>query len=242
MRRYLRPLWWQLSRPVALPRARARVEALRRQPTLESFVHGLWEYDAPGVYREIAPMQIESEFRELLEAVATIRPQTVLEVGTATGGSLFGLAHVASPTALLISLDLPGGQFGSGYPAPRTALYESFAAPDQTVRLLRGDSHSEEMRDRVLETLQGRPLDVLFIDGEHSYDGASTDFELYAPLATELIAMHDVNPHPDFGTHRLWQEARRRYEADGWTAHEIVHRADRPGYGIGVLTPPGTTG
>jgi predicted O-methyltransferase YrrM len=240
MRRYLRPVWWRLSRPVLFPVARRRARATASEPSLDRFVHRLWEYDGPSVYAEIAPMQIESEFAELLRVVAERRPSIVLEVGTATGGSVFGLAHVATRDALLLTIDLPGTQFGSGYPPPREALYRSFASEGQTIELLRGDSHSDVMRDRVLERLSGRSVDLLFIDGEHSYDGSRRDFDLYAPLVGDhgAIAMHDVNPHPDFGVHRLWQEIKGGYEAKGWVAHEIVHRADRPGYGIGVLASP----
>jgi predicted O-methyltransferase YrrM len=244
MRRYLRPIWWRVARPVHLPMARRRIAATAARTSLDEFVHALWEYDGPSVYAEIAPMQIESELAEFLGVVAERRPRVVLEVGTATGGSLFGLAHVASPDAFLFTIDLPGAQFGSGYPPPRAALYRSFASEGQTIELLRGDSHSAEMRDRVLEQLGGRSIDLLFIDGDHSYDGSRRDFELYAPLVGDdgAIAMHDVNPHPDFGVHRLWQEIRGGYEEKGWTAQEIVHRADRPGYGIGVLASSTSAG
>jgi 2-keto-3-deoxy-L-rhamnonate aldolase RhmA len=34
----------------------------------------------------------------------------------------------------------------------------------------------------VKEVLGGQPLDYLFIDGDHTYEGVRKDFEMYGPL------------------------------------------------------------
>ena len=70
----------------------------------------------------IAPWQVVSELRGFLSRAAEARPAAVLEIGTAAGGTFFGLAHVAEPDALLVSVDLPGGEFGGGYPWSRASL------------------------------------------------------------------------------------------------------------------------
>src|SRR4051812_36376995 len=69
-----------------------------------------------GFWRAISPIQNQYEFLQLLSRVKQLRPARVLEIGTASGGSLFALTRVASPEAHLISLDLPGGPGGGGYP------------------------------------------------------------------------------------------------------------------------------
>ena len=53
----------------------------------------------------------------------------------------------------------------------------------------------------VRELLGGEPLDFLFIDGDHSYDGVRQDYESYAPLVRPggLIGFHDIAEPPGGG-------------------------------------------
>ena len=67
--------------------------------------------------RFIRPLQSRMELEGLLGEVARLRPSTVVEIGTASGGTLFMLTRVASTDATIVSIDLPGGAFGGGYPA-----------------------------------------------------------------------------------------------------------------------------
>lgn len=55
-----------------------------------------------------------------------------------------------------------------------------------------GDSSKRETVEKLEAHLAGRPIDLLFIDGNHSYSGVKADFELYAPLTKHLIAFHDI--------------------------------------------------
>jgi predicted O-methyltransferase YrrM len=192
-----------------------------------------FEFDFEGV--SIAPMQIRSEIERLLAEVERRRPRTVLEIGSAQGGTLFLFTQVAAPDALLISVDLPGGGFGGGYPAARARLYESFAREGQTIELLRGDSHTAETRDRVTALLGGRPVDFLFIDGDHTKKGVETDFNMYSELVAPggAIALHDIVPGSEVlvgGVPEFWQELRAGREVE-----EFVEDWEQGAYGIGFI-------
>jgi predicted O-methyltransferase YrrM len=183
----------------------------------------------------IQPWQYQEEFLSLARLVAGRRPRTVLEIGTADGGTLFAHARLAADDAIIISIDLPEGPFGGGYPRWRAPLYESFALPGQQIELLRLDSHAPTTVDRLMSALDGRRIDYAFIDGDHSYEGVRKDFELCLRFASDdaVIAFHDIVEHPvETGceVHVFWREIREKY------AHvEYIRDPDQDCYGIGVL-------
>lgn len=188
-----------------------------------------------GPGQPVFAMQRPPEIAGFLERVAALRPKVVVEIGTASGGTLFLLTRVAAPDALLVSLDLPGGSFGGGYQSWRKPLYRSFARGDQRIVLLRGDSHSSEMAARLRETLAGRPVDLLFIDGDHRYEGVKADFETYSPLVHPggIVAFHDIVPdpvQPGMEVSRFWKEVAARHPSE-----ELIADPNQIGYGIGVL-------
>jgi predicted O-methyltransferase YrrM len=190
-------------------------------------------FDFEGV--TIAPMQIRSEIARLLQELEPWRARTVLEIGTANGGSLFLFCEIAAPDAHLVSVDLPGGLFGGGYEATRQPLYDSFARPGQRLDLLRADTHDSGTKKRVEELVGGREVDVLFIDGDHSRAGVESDYRAYAPLvrAGGAIAFHDVHPGPSSlvgGVPEFWNELKATVEHE-----EIVDSDAQEGYGIGLV-------
>ena len=167
---------------------------MRRATSVDAALDLAYGFRFAGV--NFIPWQERSEIRSLLELVALTRPRVVLEIGTSNGGSLFLLAQVAAADAVIVSVDLPHGRFGGGYPRWRGLLYHGFATKLQQIRLLRADSHRQETLDAVRTALEGRPVDVIFIDGDHTYRGVKQDFEMYRPLVRSggIIAFHDIVP------------------------------------------------
>lgn len=182
--------------------------------------------------------QHPGEIAAAILAVHGLRPKTVLEIGTAWGGSLFCWAQAADPEALLISVDLPGGDGGGGYSPEFVPHFRNFLFDGQTLSSILGDSHSPAMLNEVVNTLGGRQVDFLFIDGDHSYEGVKTDFALYSPLvaAGGMIMFHDTRPRtsPDpitpIEVPRFWDEVK-----DDYRHQEFVGEPIRDGMGIGVL-------
>jgi predicted O-methyltransferase YrrM len=167
-------------------------------------------------------MQVRSEIDDLLRRLESERPRTLLEIGTANGGSLFLFTRVADDDATIVSVDLPGGSYGGGYSSLRTRLYASFARPRQRLHLLRADSHDRSTRDEVERALAGRSVDFLFIDGDHSLEGVRADFDLYVPLVRDggTVAIHDIVPGSRElvgGVPQFWREVAEQYaERRSW--------------------------
>jgi predicted O-methyltransferase YrrM len=181
----------------------------------------------------IRPIQVPSELHRIGEIVASICPKKVLEIGTFQGGTLCILARLSAPRATIISIDLPGGKFGGGQSRVRSLLYHTFGKSFQRMHLIRGDSHSEEVAARLRRITQS--LDVLFIDGDHTYEGVKRDFLLYAPLVRPggIVAFHDIAEHPKetgCDVARFWNEVKTSYRHE-----EIIENREQRGWGIGVL-------
>lgn len=183
----------------------------------------------------IRPVQVPEELIRLFEIVSTLQPKNTLEIGTYSGGTLFMTCRVADPEATVISVDLPGGGFGGGYVWPRKFVYRKFTKNNQSLHLLRRDSHDANTRDLVRSLLANRPLDFLFIDGDHTYDGVRADFETYGPLVRSggIVAFHDIANHPPelkCEVNRFWNEIKLRHRC-----LEIIKDPLQGWAGIGVL-------
>jgi predicted O-methyltransferase YrrM len=176
---------------VAAMRLRRRVKST---VGIDPLLDLAYEFDVLGL--KIDPWQVRSEIRGLLTTLEEDPPRRILEIGTANGGTLFLFAQVAAKTAHVISVDLPHGEFGGGYPPRNIPLYKAFRQKGQRFNLVRGDSHSPQTFERVARLLGGEQLDLLFIDGDHTYEGVKSDFETYSPLVRPggLIGFHDIAP------------------------------------------------
>jgi hypothetical protein len=187
---------------------------------------------ANGFFR---PLQVPSEIRRALEEVEKERPHRILEIGTALGGTLFLLSRAADEDAILISLDLPGGKWGGGYSRWKTFVFRRFSLARQVLYFVRDDSQNLRCCDRVKTLLDGSLLDVLFIDGDHSYEGVKRDFTLYRDLVRSggLILFHDIahhRPERRCEVDCFWREVKDRYPS-----LEIIENPNQGWAGIGVL-------
>ena len=161
-------------------------------------------------------MQKPSELAELIGLLQERPPMTAVEIGTARGGTVYVWCEVADPRATIVSIDLPGGSFGSGYSEAEIPAPDAYGKPQQELRFLLADSHDPATRAELQQILRGSSIDFLMIDGDHSYDGVKRDFELYSPLVAEdgLIAFHDIAPHSTAAgceVQRFWTELRQSH-------------------------------
>ena len=183
----------------------------------------------------IEPMQKKQEIVEFLKFLRSRNIKAFMEIGTANGGTLFLLCRALPQDAFGISLDLPGTVFREGYQSYKLPLYLSFARGEQRLEFIRADSHSPQTLESARALLGGRKLDLLFIDGDHRYEGVRKDFEMYSPLvrAGGIVAFHDITLNTDDGgceVKKYWEEIKKSQK------HlEIIGSGPEGSYGIGVL-------
>lgn len=178
--------------------------------------------------------QSRFEILGLIDRLKRESPRVICEIGVAEGGTNFVLTHALPDVELVLGIDL----FVQG----RSRL-RYFARPDQRLHYFNGPSQSAGMLAQIGAALAGRKLDLLFIDGDHSYAGARDDFLGYRQFVREdgTIAFHDICP--DFMTRYgrpsanlagdvpvLWQKLRRTYPYE-----EFIENKDQDGFGLGAI-------
>jgi cephalosporin hydroxylase len=182
----------------------------------------------------LGPHQKRSEIERLIEFAQARNPKTALEIGMAEAGTTFLLKERISSLNLLMGVDIH---------LHNVFILEAFNRRGCHLRFFEGDSSSQQIKKGVVDSLAGRKLDLLFIDGDHSYEGVKSDFENYKALVSEggMIIFHDICE--DFnkrygvfsvnyagGVPQFWQEIKGSYEH-----HEFVDNPDQDGFGIGCL-------
>jgi hypothetical protein len=55
-----------------------------------------------------------------------------------------------------------------------------------------GNSRDQATLARLGVMLHGRPIDLLFIDGCHTYQGVEADYKIFGPLVRHIIVIHDI--------------------------------------------------
>lgn len=176
------------------------------------------------------------ELTQLLVEMSRLRPASIFEIGTHRGGTLYCWSRVLPPDGTLMSLDLPADP--SDVHTTAEALEKLIASKAQKRSFIRDDSHSAATLEKVKTALGGKPVDFLFIDGDHSYEGVKLDFEMYHGLVRSggLVAFHDIAPNPEvreYGVARFWQELKKSHRT-----HEFIdpHPVGPAGMGIGVVS------
>lgn len=169
----------------------------------------------------LGALQKPKELELLFAFLYGVDLKNILEIGTARGGTLWALCQIASKKANIISLDMPGGQYGAmDYIEGKEDLerLKDFASPEQKMHIIRQNSHSDSTFRKVKKILNQSKLDLLFIDGDHTYSGVKADWEMYSPLVREagFIVFHDIldqdELYPGCKVDEFWKELKNQNE------------------------------
>lgn len=202
----------------------------------------------------VQALQHRAEFTDFLEYLRDEDPSTVLELGLFLGGTTYVWARALERTRQVVSVDQP--VWPEQVLRGRRALYPTFDA-DTAIDVVYGDSHAEATYEAVDAALDA-PVDVLFVDGDHTYDGVVDDFETYRRLVGEggVVAFHDIRRHaddraeraarlaavddldpeyvtvgrPEWGVSEFWADVRSAYDT-----REFLSHPEQLGRGIGVV-------
>jgi hypothetical protein len=160
--------------------------------------------------------------------VDALRPATFVELGCHSGNSYSSFAQAVQ------TLDLPTTCYAvdTWLGDPHAGTFdESVFAEWFEYHERRFTSFSRLVRstfDEALEHFPDGAIDLLHIDGYHTFDAVSHDFEAWRPKMSGrgVVLFHDINVREkDFGVWRLWERV----------ARESPSFAFRHGHGLGVL-------
>ena len=157
---------------------------------------------AAGVSHKI--QQKIEEWKSFLEFAINQNVKMAMEIGCYDGGSSHSLASFVEN---LTTLD---------YNNP--ARFDINQIPC-SYKYIGGNSHDAGVISQICGHIQPKSLDLLFIDGDHSYAGVKLDFNNFKHLVKDggLICFHDI---VDSRYHRsagctvalFWNEIKTQYE------------------------------
>lgn len=188
-------------------------------------------------YSEYRPIQIRSEILALASLLRSRRTLSILEVGTAHGGTSLLLGRTMRTPCTFVTVDLE-------------PCYESRRL--RRAHLSRVDLHLVAADSQIVSTVAAveaisEKFDAILVDGDHSYQGVRIDTLLYLPLLRPggVLIFHDIQPLQEGdpaaieryvgGVPSWWSQLSA---VTSLVSHEFVASRSQSGFGIGVLEIP----
>lgn len=180
----------------------------------------------------IPPRTMHSDAEAATLARLACSARRIVELGVYEGSSAVMLARAMGPGSELVLIDpytaetrwaaLPQGAWAHPI-ASKLTVRRAHGADGPTVRWILEPSQN------VGRSWDGGPVDLVFIDGDHSYEGALGDWESWRDHVAPggHVAFHDARlgkPGGDGapGPTRIVDESFRDAPADGWTLTDEV--------------------
>lgn len=160
--------------------------------------------------------------------IDVVRPRRLVELGTHSGNSFCAFLQAATAVSAAgeyFAVDhWQGDEHAGSY---ESGIYEDLSRYVET-RFGHSSALLRMTFDQALEHFEDGSIDLLHIDGLHTYEAVRHDFDGWLPKMSDrgIVLLHDTAVREgDFGVHRLFAELAERYPA-----FEFAHS-----HGLGVV-------
>lgn len=149
------------------------------------------------------------------DLVTNLKPRNIVELGTHKGNSLFSFAQAIKDSNLetkLYAVDTWEGDEQAGFYGED--VYRTFLKIKDDYYKKVNIVPKKRLFDEALKDFKDDSIDVLHIDGLHTYEAVKHDFENWLPKVNKeegVILIHDVcEKKDDFGVYKLWEELKEK--------------------------------
>jgi len=141
------------------------------------------------------------ELQQMLQYIRDNNIRSILEIGSRYGETLWEMALAMPVGSRVVSVELANGPWGRPDSLPQLEKrMKALTMNGYDARLILGNSRDADIVQ--LAKVSG-PYDFIFIDGDHTYEGAFGDWTRYADMGRH-IGFHDVNT--DLDVAQVWRD------------------------------------
>lgn len=176
----------------------------------------MWKYYSPSfefsseipLNFELTPWGGHSYFA--YDLVANTKPELIVELGTYKGNSLFSMAQAVKDLDLdtaLHGIDTWKGDEHSGFYGKE--IWKTFKTIRKKYYKDLNLTPHRMLFDQARDKFEDGSIDILHIDGLHTYEAVKYDLENWLPKVKDngIVMFHDIiEKGRGFGVYKLWEE------------------------------------